>query len=143
MQELNLSGNELSSIEGLHRLHNLRKLTLTSNKITSLGGLEKLEALEHVLIQDNNISNIAELSSLAGALPHLPTSILCSVKKKLQFQRGANDICQLWVLKTFRTRLLAALPNLKGVYLKNIDGSTLHPQPDALNPGPETINPEP
>jgi len=67
LQELNLSGNELSSIEGLHRLHNLRKLTLTSNKIASLGGLEKLEALEHVLIQENNISNIAELSALAGS----------------------------------------------------------------------------
>jgi Leucine-rich repeat (LRR) protein len=78
LQELNLSGNELSAIEGLHRLHNLRKLTLTSNKITSLGGLEKLEALEHVLIQDNDISNIAEIAALAGASPAC-TCVRCSL----------------------------------------------------------------
>ena len=50
-QELNLSGNEIDKIEGLERLHNLRKLTLTTNKITSLAGLAKCENLEHILIQ--------------------------------------------------------------------------------------------
>lgn len=40
LQELNLSGNEITSIEGLERLHHLRKLILTTNKIESLSGLE-------------------------------------------------------------------------------------------------------
>ena len=50
-QELNHSGNEIEKIEGLERLHQLRKLTLTTNKITSLAGLSKCDSLEHVLIQ--------------------------------------------------------------------------------------------
>ena len=40
LQELNISGNEIGCIEGLERLHHLRKLVLTSNQIESLDGLQ-------------------------------------------------------------------------------------------------------
>jgi len=85
LQELNLSGNEITELEGVGRLHELRKLTLTSNKISSLDGLQKCHALEYLLIQDNAVSNIATIEALAS------------------------------------------LPNLKALYLKNIDGTQKNP----------------
>lgn len=62
--EINLSRNSISSLAGLEKFTNLRKLRLDSNNIGSIEELKNLTKLESVNLKNNMIRNIDILSSL-------------------------------------------------------------------------------
>ncbi len=61
---LDLSHNNISKISGLETLENLRVLRLNHNKITMIEGLDKLHALEVLDLSHNQISDIKGLGML-------------------------------------------------------------------------------
>jgi hypothetical protein len=57
---------DISSIEGLDSLVELKTLFLNNNQIANLKGLENLHYLEHLILSGNKISKIGALASLSN-----------------------------------------------------------------------------
>jgi len=75
LTRLDLGHNRLACISGLDALGSLTHLSLTSNRIRLVTGLEHLRSLETLLLADNLIETPAELRTLAW-LPALCTLTL-------------------------------------------------------------------
>ena len=61
LEELNLSINSITKIEGLEKCTNLRTLNLDNNKISKIENLENLLNLESIDLSNNQITDILEL----------------------------------------------------------------------------------
>jgi len=61
---LDLSYNNISEIKGLENLENLEFLKIHNNKISEIKGLEKLKNLRTLFLQDNQITEIKGLETL-------------------------------------------------------------------------------
>lgn len=64
LEDLQIGGGGLQSLEGFPVLKNLRKLSMTSNAISDVSPLANLTSLEELLLWDNEIETIASLSKL-------------------------------------------------------------------------------
>jgi len=64
LEVLDLDSNEISKINGLEKLGDLKMLSLDSNQISDINGLEKLNALTTLLFSYNQISEIKGLEKL-------------------------------------------------------------------------------
>ncbi|KKN22204.1 hypothetical protein LCGC14_0917630 [marine sediment metagenome] len=60
---MTLSDNEISKIEGLGALTNLKSLVLDGNKITKIEGLGNLSNLNKLQLNNNNITEIKGLEN--------------------------------------------------------------------------------
>ena len=63
---LNLSHNEISTIENLERLGALTKLDLSYNRITEISGLDSLSRLIHISLSANRLRELAGVEVLRG-----------------------------------------------------------------------------
>lgn len=61
---LNLTGNEIASLEDFEGHPKLEVLELRGNKITSLNGLKNAESLRELYLADNSITSLKSLSKL-------------------------------------------------------------------------------
>ncbi|XP_063965082.1 leucine-rich repeat-containing protein 46-like [Lytechinus pictus] len=92
---LYLQQNSIEKIENLECLTSVQFLTLAGNKINKIENLKILDTLKLLDLSDNKITDLTE--------DELP--------KSLVFLDLRNNPCT--ALPDYRTRLLAALPNLK------------------------------
>ncbi|KAK3024914.1 hypothetical protein RJ639_043229 [Escallonia herrerae] len=77
VEELYLSHNGISKMEGLSTLVNLRVLDVSANKLTAVNGIENLNKLEDLWLNDNQISSLEGLSeAVAGSREKLTTIYL-------------------------------------------------------------------
>lgn len=77
LEELYLSHNGISKMEGLSTLVNLRVLDVSSNKLTAIMGIENLPRLEDLWLNDNQIASLDGIdSALAGSREKLTTIYL-------------------------------------------------------------------
>ena len=66
LRRLNLTGEEIRSLEGLQYAVNIETLGLTVNQIKNIAPLSKLIKLKALSISDNAIRDISHLSSLSN-----------------------------------------------------------------------------
>ena len=64
VEELNLSGKELTDVGDLKELRELRRLDLCINQISDVGPLKELEQLKFLHLSDNQISDVSPLKEL-------------------------------------------------------------------------------
>ncbi|KAK9130999.1 hypothetical protein Sjap_011486 [Stephania japonica] len=77
LEEIYLSHNGISKMEGLSTLLNLRVLDVSSNKLTAVDDIETLTKLEDLWLNDNQIASLDGLDmALAGSRNHLTTIYL-------------------------------------------------------------------
>ncbi|KAH7511969.1 hypothetical protein FEM48_Zijuj12G0040300 [Ziziphus jujuba var. spinosa] len=77
LEELYLSHNGISKMEGLSSLIHLRVLDVSSNKLTSVDDIEKLTQLEDLWLNDNQIESLESVSeAVAGSREKLGTIYL-------------------------------------------------------------------
>ena len=105
IEELYLSANQLTMIEGLTTLPVLRSLDLSKNSISSLRGLETIESLKFLNLSLNNISKISQLQNIRE-LPLLTDVDLC--------------VNPIQTCKYFRLQCLFHMPQLR-----TIDGTEI------------------
>lgn len=67
---LNLSQNQIIEIKGLENLRNLKELYLNHNQIKEINGLENVILLRHLELNNNQITEIKRLENL-NSLEHL------------------------------------------------------------------------
>ena len=70
LQELYISGNRISSLEGLAFLSSLRSLHADSNLIETTAPLARITTLREISVSSNRITRISDLQHLQG-LPHV------------------------------------------------------------------------
>jgi hypothetical protein len=71
LETLDLSSNQLKSLEGFSKLTALKSISLSSNELTnaSLGGLKNLTSLETLILKNNpQITDLSELLPLKNSL---------------------------------------------------------------------------
>jgi len=66
LKDLDLSHNQISEIKGLENLENLKWLWLNDNQISEIKGLENLEHLDHLILRNNQITEIKGLEKLTN-----------------------------------------------------------------------------
>ncbi|KAH9472500.1 hypothetical protein Pst134EA_003109 [Puccinia striiformis f. sp. tritici] len=71
LEELDLYDNQISKIEGLHQLPNLKTLDFSFNLIRKIENLDSLESLSTLYLIQNKISQIEALDNLAKTLTSL------------------------------------------------------------------------
>ncbi|KAE9613979.1 hypothetical protein Lal_00016499 [Lupinus albus] len=77
LEELYLSHNGISKMEGLSSLVNLRVLDVSSNKLTSIDDIQNLTQLEDLWLNDNQIKLLEGISeTVAGSKEKLTTIYL-------------------------------------------------------------------
>ncbi|KAK7251534.1 hypothetical protein RIF29_34823 [Crotalaria pallida] len=77
LEELYLSHNGISKMEGLSSLVNLRVLDVSSNKLTSVDDISKLTQLEDLWLNDNQIGSLEGIAeAVAGSKEKLTTIYL-------------------------------------------------------------------
>ncbi|CAL0330913.1 unnamed protein product [Lupinus luteus] len=77
LEELYLSHNGISKMEGLSSLVNLRVLDVSSNKLTSVDDIQNLTHLEDLWLNDNQIESLEGIAeSVAGSKEKLTTIYL-------------------------------------------------------------------
>ena len=73
IEELDLSDNQITEMNGIERFSNLKCLKLNNNRITNINGLENLKNLQKLFLRNNKISEIKGLENLRN-LKHLELS---------------------------------------------------------------------
>lgn len=77
LEELYLSHNGISKMEGLSTLVNLKVLDVSSNKLTAISGIENLTRLEDLWLNDNQIASLDGIDAVvAGSKGTLTTIYL-------------------------------------------------------------------
>lgn len=119
--ELNLSGHDLTNMDGIDILPHLEFLNCTSNRISSLRSIKKLENLKTLIIRDNDLVN------LDGAEEMEELEYLNALyNQKLRSIAGVEDLENLQVLcvPNYKTRIIKQLEKLKKanptVEIKNV-----------------------
>lgn len=97
----------MSKIENLEECVNLQELNLSGNEIPSLDGLSRLHNLRKLTLTSNKISSLSGIEK-CHALEHV-----------LIQDNNISNVAEI--------QALIGLQNLKGLYLKNIDGSQKNP----------------
>jgi hypothetical protein len=64
LNELYLSNNDISKIDGLEKMDNLKILAINSNRVNKIEGLDDLDKLTHLSLTGNRISKLEGLDNL-------------------------------------------------------------------------------
>ena len=73
IQELDLSNNNLKSLEGIEKFINLRRLNMNNNKINQIINLDNIKGLQYLSFRNNALSEIQGFEELIN-LEHLDLS---------------------------------------------------------------------
>ena len=66
MMTLDCSGQELTNLEGIETLTNLKELRCYKNNLTNLIGIENLKNLEYLSCWDNNLTSLEGIENLTN-----------------------------------------------------------------------------
>lgn len=66
VNDLDLSNNQISNLNGIEKFSNIRVLKLNNNEITKVKGLENLSGLEKLSLRNNRITEISGLKNLTN-----------------------------------------------------------------------------
>jgi Leucine-rich repeat (LRR) protein len=64
IKEIDCSNNNLTSLEGIENLRNLRILDCSNNNLTSIEGIENLRNLTHLYCYHNNLTSLKGIENL-------------------------------------------------------------------------------
>jgi hypothetical protein len=64
LKSLDLSGNQLTNVNGLEKFTQLKKLSLNGNQLTDVRGLAKLTLLKSLYLDDNKLIDVKGLEKL-------------------------------------------------------------------------------
>jgi len=120
--ELNLAENDISRIEGLKRLPNLKILELGANQIDEISGLEEAPDLEILSLTQNRIKRIEGLEPLVGLKElYLGRNLIEKIE-------NLSSLVNLEVLNLEwnKIRTIEGLGNLKSLRWLIIGGNQLH-----------------
>ncbi|KKN28247.1 hypothetical protein LCGC14_0856280 [marine sediment metagenome] len=97
LKKLDLFGNEINEIKGLEKLINLEYLNLSRNEITEINGLENLTNLKVLILEVNKIKEIKNLENLVNLvyldLSENPISEIKGLENLVNLRGlGLNDI---------------------------------------------------
>lgn len=118
LKSLDLDSNDITNISALSKLEKLTYLNLPSNNITDISALSKLENLTFLDLNRNNITNISALSGLINLqslfLSSNDITDISSVSGLINLQKLSLDGNNIINIST-----LNKLVNLKGLYLSS------------------------
>ncbi|EOD12383.1 hypothetical protein EMIHUDRAFT_213610, partial [Emiliania huxleyi CCMP1516] len=114
LTRLDLSHNRITRLTGLESLSRLSFLSLTSNRLRAVTGLEHLRLLEVLLLGDNQLGSVACLRALSW-LPELRTLTLA----------GSNPLADASSHTAFVASLLPRLTLLDGEPLRGRESPPL------------------
>jgi Leucine-rich repeat (LRR) protein len=140
LQYLNISGNELQSLEGLSCLYHLRELNANDNKISDIDGILDLNGLQCLTLQGNELESLdfegGELTKLTrldvsrNQIAHVHTLSWLPALEDLNLEQNnlrefaCSDLAPLVSLRHLRISKnqlrsidLSACPNIESLYL--------------------------
>nr|XP_007999186.2 leucine-rich repeat and coiled-coil domain-containing protein 1 isoform X2 [Chlorocebus sabaeus] len=125
LRHLDLSSNQISRIEGLHTLTKLCTLNLSCNLITKVEGLEELINLTRVNLSYNHINDLSGLIPLHG-IKHklryidLHSNCIDSIHHLLQCTIGLHFLTNLILEKDGDDNPVCRLPGYRAVILQTL-----------------------
>uniref|UniRef100_A0A2K6FYV7 Leucine-rich repeat and coiled-coil domain-containing protein 1 n=2 Tax=Propithecus coquereli TaxID=379532 RepID=A0A2K6FYV7_PROCO len=125
LRHLDLSSNQISQIEGLNTLTKLRTLNLSCNLITRIEGLEELINLTRLNLSYNHISDLSGLIPLHG-IKHklryidLHSNCIDSIHHLLQCTVGLHFLTNLILEKDGEDNPVCRLPGYRAIILQTL-----------------------
>ncbi len=114
LEELYMSDNGLSKIEGIDKLNKLRVLDLSNNKIEHIENIENVIELEEFWFSNNNLSNWQDIEILKELpklkclyLEHNPIYYINNVKPSVLITDNQSNNA------SYRRKIIFTLPNLE------------------------------
>ncbi|XP_056680154.1 leucine-rich repeat and coiled-coil domain-containing protein 1 isoform X2 [Monodelphis domestica] len=142
LRHLDLSSNQISQIEGLNSLTNLCTLNLACNLITKVEGLEKLWNLTKLNLSYNHIHDLQGFLYLRGTrhkISHidLHSNYICSIHHLLQCMVGLHFLTNLTLEKNGKNNPICDQPGYRGIILQTLPQLTVL---DGMNIFGEPVN---
>tara|TARA_Y100001934_G_scaffold185427_1_gene218952 strand:- start:1208 stop:1960 length:753 start_codon:yes stop_codon:yes gene_type:complete len=119
IKSLDLSGNQLTNVNGLEKFTQLRRLSLNGNQLTDVKGLEKLTQLEDLKLDGNQLTDVKGLENLDQL------HFLSLNGNQLTDVKGLEKLTKLKVLSLRRNQLtdLQGLKRLTKLQLLGLEGN--------------------
>ncbi|CAL5978768.1 Conserved_hypothetical protein [Hexamita inflata] len=135
LQYLNLSSNQITSIQELRTLVNLKELRLNNNQITNIQGIGELRNLNTLYLYSNKIVSIQELKALAN-LTYL--NLYNNQIANIQWLSGLTNLKELYldsnkIVEITALRDLRNLNKLEIYHNKIFDFSPVQNHPNRGN----------
>jgi hypothetical protein len=124
IQELNLEGNQLLTLNGFEKLDRLTTLNTAGNNIKSLSALSQCRELKNVDIRNNKIDHIRQVEFLIE-IPWLDILILTGNECCSKSQYRARVIYRLPNLKKLDRTLVSSEEKIRSLNLYNAEGGDL------------------
>ncbi|XP_043834371.1 leucine-rich repeat and coiled-coil domain-containing protein 1 [Dromiciops gliroides] len=142
LRHLDLSSNQISQIEGLDTLTNLCTLNLACNFITKVEGLEKLLNLTRLNLSYNYIHDLQGFLCLRGTrhkISHidLHSNYISSIHHLLQCMVGLHFLTNLTLEKNGKNNPICDQPGYRGIILQTLPQLTVL---DGMNIFGEPVN---
>ncbi|XP_068956300.1 LOW QUALITY PROTEIN: leucine-rich repeat and coiled-coil domain-containing protein 1 [Petaurus breviceps papuanus] len=142
LRHLDLSSNQISQIEGLNTLINLCTLNLACNFITKVEGLEKLLNLTRLNLSYNHIHDLQGFLCLRGTrhkISHidLHSNYISSIHHLLQCMVGLHFLTNLTLEKNGKNNPICDQPGYRGIILQTLPQLTVL---DGMNIFGEPVN---
>ncbi|XP_023351719.2 leucine-rich repeat and coiled-coil domain-containing protein 1 isoform X1 [Sarcophilus harrisii] len=130
LRHLDLSSNQISQIEGLNTLTNLCTLNLACNFITKVEGLEKLLNLTRLNLSYNHIHDLQGFLYLRGTrhkISHidLHSNYISSTHHLLQCMVGLHFLTNLTLEKNGKNNPICDQPGYRGIILQTLPQLTV------------------
>uniref|UniRef100_A0A4X2LI19 Leucine-rich repeat and coiled-coil domain-containing protein 1 n=1 Tax=Vombatus ursinus TaxID=29139 RepID=A0A4X2LI19_VOMUR len=130
LRHLDLSSNQISQIEGLNTLTNLCTLNLACNFITKVEGLEKLLNLTRLNLSYNHIHDLQGFLYLRGTrhkISHidLHSNYISSIHHLLQCMVGLHFLTNLTLEKNGKNNPICDQPGYRGIILQTLPQLTV------------------
>ncbi|XP_074062954.1 leucine-rich repeat and coiled-coil domain-containing protein 1 isoform X2 [Macrotis lagotis] len=142
LRHLDLSSNQISRIEGLSTLTNLCTLNLACNFITKVEGLERLLNLTRLNLSYNHIHDLQGFLCLRGTrhkISHidLHSNYISSIHHLLQCMVGLHFLTNLTLEKNGNNNPICDQPGYRGIILQTLPQLTVL---DGMNIFGEPVN---
>ncbi|XP_036621053.1 LOW QUALITY PROTEIN: leucine-rich repeat and coiled-coil domain-containing protein 1-like [Trichosurus vulpecula] len=142
LRHLDLSSNQISQIEGLNTLANLCTLNLACNFITKVEGLEKLLNLTRLNLSYNHIHDLQGFLHLRGTrhkISHidLHSNYISNIHHLLQCMVGLHFLTNLTLEKNGKSNPICDQPGYRGIILQTLPQLTVL---DGMNIFGEPVN---
>lgn len=116
LQELYISDNGLTKIEGLDALVNLKVLDVSNNQIERIENVSKLVSLEELWFSNNNLANWADIERLRDLpklkclyLEHNPLYYISNKKPSIMVTDNQVNSAD------YRRKIMMTLPHLEQI----------------------------
>ncbi|XP_072461089.1 leucine-rich repeat and coiled-coil domain-containing protein 1 isoform X2 [Notamacropus eugenii] len=142
LRHLDLSSNQISQIEGLNTLTNLCTLNLACNFITKVEGLQQLLNLTRLNLSYNHIHDLQGFLYLRGTrhkISHidLHSNCISSIHHLLQCMVGLHFLTNLTLEKNGKNNPICDQPGYRGIILQTLPQLTVL---DGMNIFGEPVN---